>query len=137
MAKTEINYRREVELNEGFMEASIRQLAANLMRISRGSGTLYDVEAQVMELADLFAQHHVITSHGVSPHIFDKALRYDPTISSVDKELAEFQRARSQIVEGALQLVASELLNNNTTKHQGEEELREGQIRWKELKKKR
>jgi hypothetical protein len=28
-------------------------MTANLIRITRGSGTLYEVEAQVMELADL------------------------------------------------------------------------------------
>lgn len=134
---TDIGHRREVEWNERMLEARICRLAANFMRISRGSGTLYEVETQVMELADLFAKHRNITSHGVSPHIFDKALSYDPDISLEDQELAEFQRVHSQIVKGALQLAASELLGNNTTKHQGEEELREAQVKWEELRKKR
>jgi hypothetical protein len=137
MTDTDMDYRQEAEWNEGMVEDRLRRLAANLMRICRGSGTLYEVEAQVMELAELFAKHRSLTSHGVSPHIFDKALSYDPDISSEDKELAEFQRVRLQIVKGALQLTASELIDNNTTKHQGGEELREGQVRWENLRSKR
>ncbi|MBY6045286.1 hypothetical protein [Phaeobacter italicus] len=137
MTGTDMDHQREVELNEGMVEASLCRLAANLMRISRGSGTLYEVEAQVMELAELFAKHRGLTSHGVSPHIFDKALSYDPDISPDDKELADFQRVRSQIVKGSLQLAASELIDNKTTEHQGQQELLEGQLKWEELRKKR
>ena len=134
MTNTDMDHRQEVEWNEGIVEARLCRLAANLMRISRGSGALYEVEGQIMELADLFAKHRTLASHGVSPHIIDKALSYDPDISPEDKELAEFQRARSQIVRGALQLAASELIDNNTTRNQGEEELREGQMKWEELR---
>ncbi len=137
MTNPDIDHRQQIDWNEGMVETSLCRLAANLMRISRGSGTLYEVEAQVMELAELFAQHRSLTSHGVSPHIFEKALSYDPDISIEDKELADFQRVRSQIVKGALQLAASELIDNNTTKHRGAEELCEGQMKWEELRNKR
>jgi hypothetical protein len=137
MTKSKNDCVREAEWNEQMVEDRLRGLTANLIRITRGSGTLYEVEAQIMELAELFAKHRSLTSHGVSPHIFDKALRYDPGTSDDDKELAMFQRARSQIVTGALQLAASEMLNNNTTKHQGYTELLEGQVEWEELRKKR
>lgn len=134
---TDTDHRREVEQNEGMVEYELSRLAANLMRICRGSGELYEVEDQIMGPANLFAQHRHLTSHGVSPHIFDKALSYDPKIDIEDKDLADFQRAKSQIVRGALQVAASELTENNTTKHKGEEELIEGQMKWEALRKTR
>ena len=137
MADTSDDHKREVELNEAMVDSTLRGLAANFFRIARGGGKLYEVEAQVMKLAALLAEHRKITSHGVSPHIFDEALSFDPEVSKEDKEVAEIQRVRSQIVRGALQLAASEILDQNTSKHMGEEELYEGQVRWEELRKNR
>lgn len=136
MMRTNAEYVHEQEQNEQMIGSGLRQLTANLIRISRGSGSLHEVEAQVMELAELFAKHRNITSHGVSPHIFDKALNYDPVTSLEDQETATLQRVRSQIVRGALQIAASALVDNNTTKHQGETELLEGQLQWEELRNK-
>lgn len=136
MTKSNADHEREAEWSEQMVEDSLRRLAANLIRITRGSGTLYEVEAQIMELAELLAKHRSLTSHGVSPHVFDKALSYDPYIAYDDEGSANFQLALSQIVKGALQLAASAMLDNNTTKHQGEMELLEGQVMWEKLRKK-
>lgn len=136
MTESNADHEREAEWSEQMVEGSLRRLAANLIRITRGSGTLYEVEPQIMELAELLAKHRSLTSNGMSPHVFDKALSYDPDIADDDEGTAKFQRARSQIVRGALQLAASAMLDNNTTKHQGEMELLEGQVMWEELRKK-
>ncbi len=137
MSDTDMEHRRQVEWNERMVETRLCQLAANLMRISRGSGKLYEVEAQVMELAELFAKHRSLTAHGIPQDIFDRALSYDPYISTDDKELADYQHAHLQIVKGALQLAASEITDNNTTRHKGEEQLRQGQMMWEELRNRR
>lgn len=137
MTSTDVESKREVEWTEELVSTKIGELTANLIRISRGSGKLYEVEKQVMDLAELFAKHRSITSHGVSPHIFAEALSFEPEISNEDRELADFQRVRTQIVKGALQLAASEILGQNTFKHSGETELLEGQRHWEELRKTR
>lgn len=130
MTTTESDREQEIDWNEKMVESHLRDLTANLMRISRGSGKLYEVERQVMELANELAKHRNLTSHGVSPHIYRQALLFDPKIHKEDKDLAERHRARSVVVQGALQFAAAEILDQNTFRSAGDDEMWEGIRIW-------
>ncbi|MEO1148362.1 MAG: hypothetical protein AAFY26_22515 [Cyanobacteria bacterium J06638_22] len=126
MKSSDNDRQKEIDWNEKMVESRLRNLAANLMRIARGSGKLHEVEAQVMDLANELAKHRELTSHGVSPHIYQQALLFDPEIRADDKDIADRRRARATIVQGALQFAASEMLDQNTFRSKGDEEISEG-----------
>ncbi len=126
MNSSDTDRQKDIDWNEKMVESRMRDLTANLMRIARGRGKLYEVESQVMELANELAKHRELTSHGVSPHIYQKALLLDPEARSDDADAAERHRAQATIVQGALQLAASEILGQNTFRSKGDEEISEG-----------
>ncbi|MEH6750007.1 MAG: hypothetical protein V7698_06970 [Paracoccaceae bacterium] len=136
MTSSDLDREQEIDWNEKMAESHLRNLTANLMRIARGSGKLHEVESQVMELANVLANHRNLTSEGLSPHIYRQAILFDPEIHVEDQDVAERQRARAVVVQGALQFAAAEILNQNTFKSAGDDEMSDGVKMWEAWRKK-
>jgi len=62
MTSSDLDREQEIDWNEKMVESRLRNLTANLMRITRGSGKPHEVESQVMELANELAEHRNLTS---------------------------------------------------------------------------
>lgn len=62
MTNSDLDREKEMNWNEKMVESRLRNLTANLMRITRGGGKLHEVESQVMELANALAKHRNLTS---------------------------------------------------------------------------
>lgn len=136
MTSSDADREQEIDWNEKMVGSSLRNLTANLMRITRGSGKLLEVESQVMELANELAKHRDLTSQGVSPHIYRQALVFDPEIHTEDQDVAEKHRARAMVVQGALQFAAAEILDQSTFKSAGDDEMSDGVRMWEAWRKK-
>ena len=135
MTSSDIDRKQEIDWIEKMVESRLRNLTANLMRITRGSGKLHEVESQVMELANELAKHRNLTSQGVSQHIYRQAILFDPEIHTENQDVAERHRARAVIVQGALQFAAAELLDQNTFRSAGDDEMSDGVRMWEAWRK--
>jgi hypothetical protein len=114
---------------ERSVDWAIRELTANLMRISRGAGKSYDVGKQTVELMNSFQEYW--DTHGVWPwDRLNEFLAYDRFQYELrpDTELLErsLRRTQNKIVRGSLQMVASDLLRQSTQVAAGETEFFDG-----------
>ncbi|KIC45345.1 hypothetical protein RA28_12900 [Ruegeria sp. ANG-S4] len=66
----------EVELQRSEMEVDyrLRVIAANLIRLARGGGKAYELEAQINQAQLAFERYRELATHGVPPHVIDRAL---------------------------------------------------------------
>lgn len=126
--------RNEFELSEYTISIRLRELTANLIRIVRGSGKLYEVEGQVLRVAEELERHRELVSHGVSQHVIDEALNIRSELETRDHPNRNWQDGQATIVKGALQYAASTLLNQNSHGANGHEEMMEGQRKIEELR---
>ena len=116
---------RQVALSLRDYQQSLRALMANMLRVSRGAGRPWEItrEAESMLLACIAYSKAV----GVWPSSCETqaALRIDwVTNLNTDEQL--FHDAERQMVEGAMQLVASELLGQRTQRSAGSSQLHDG-----------
>jgi hypothetical protein len=109
---TEWRCRKEVEW-------ALRDLTANLLRVTRGAGRGHDIWEQALRFLQSCKAYH--DQVGVSPdHRFSQMLNA-PKFDATDGE-----RAHHKIICGALQITASRLLGQLMPERAGEQELEEG-----------
>lgn len=104
------------------------ELTANLLRVVRGAGRPYTVGQDCAAVIDAFEEYRAVT--GLWPNSFEisQAIGFDdlPSLETTSSEWYNVQSARNFIVQGALQIVASHLLDQRTQKRAGETELTRG-----------
>jgi hypothetical protein len=106
----------------------LRELAANIMRVTRGSGRVFEISLQANAFLDAMTRYRDVV--GYYPHMdrLKKALRTDDPVATdrmpADK-LGEVY-ARRTIVRGALQVAASRLLDQSAEAAAGEAEILKG-----------
>lgn len=125
---------RRKELATGGLEMSLRELTANLLRITRGSGHPHRLPDQLAELQRVFSEYRQVFEHWPSAETVAAMLRVDgPTVfedghrdDSAEAEILISERARDlgvvRIRRASLQIVASSLLNQNLQLNSAEEE---------------
>jgi hypothetical protein len=110
-------------------EWALRELAANLMRITRGAGKAHDVMQQMSELAKAIRDYHVTAGMWPSSYEFTHALKVSKDFETVRQwsiENQERENAERLIIRGALQIVASRLVAQTTQESAGHSEMHDG-----------
>jgi hypothetical protein len=137
------------------VERTIRDVAANLLRVIRGAGKPHELLLQMKSVIDASGKFQQIYGHWPPSHIFAGELH----LKSEDEEYWEAQRqgrytneqverrladgeherilAEHTIQRGALQMIASALIGQNTQQIAGEGELYEGLRDWAKNRKER
>jgi hypothetical protein len=108
---------------------SLRDLAANLLRIIRGAGKPEGIVRQIDELVRVLVAHKDATGQWPPPHDLAAMLDIDrPKDWTATLRDAHLQRhyAAEQIIRGALQQAASRLLGQMPQASSGEHEMYEG-----------
>lgn len=114
------NAPREIEASRAEEEARflLRQLTANLMRVTRGSGNPWLILDHVLELANAATRYYELTNRW--PDLGDVLSVDDPRC--VNPERPE-NHATDAMLRGALQMVASRLLGQKAQEAAGSSEL--------------
>ena len=111
------------------VDNALRELAANLLRVTRGSGRPHYIGRHARALVDALIEYRDIVGHFPSPEELANALAIEPSPERIeqmsDEEFDQF-RAKHSIVRGALQIVASRLLDQKTHITVGENEMYRG-----------
>jgi len=117
--------RREATLK---MRWVLRELAANLMRITRGAGEPWEVGRQTQELVNTLVAHREACGHMPGSEEIAAALAIEERnwAQGVSDAASEMLDAGDTIVRGCLQIAASHLLGQNTQLAAARDEMHEG-----------
>ncbi|WP_420335562.1 hypothetical protein [Roseibium sp.] len=121
---------KEIAQRDAFrrLEKVLKNLAANLFRVSRGAGKPFSVASDCAAVIEAYEDYrnavgHYPTSHEVSTALdFKKDIETPPS----DDPLYDREFAIDCIISGSLQLVASKFLGQRLQISAGEKELIEG-----------
>lgn len=107
----------------------LRELAANLMRVTRGAGKAYMIGRQCAELLEAYDEYFNQVGHYPSDH--ELATMLDPIdddefLDALDDENREMEIAQREMVDGALQITASKLVGQMTQQRAGESQMMDG-----------
>jgi hypothetical protein len=108
---------------------ALRDLAANLMRVTRGAGRPHYVGRQAQALVEALSEYRDAIGYFPSPEEIANALaieRSPERIEQMSDEEFDLFRAEHAIVRGSLQIVASRLLDQKTQETAGEDEMYKG-----------
>jgi hypothetical protein len=114
-------------------QEALRQLTANLLRVTRSAGAPEDVVLQTLTLMQCFSAYH--DSFGAYPSGQDvaAALRLQEIPDQTEGSWEEWDRAVHEMVRGALQIAAAELLAQAPQARAGRRELFAGYRRIEKL----
>jgi len=112
----------------GDLSFNLRELAANMLRVVRGAGRPENLGRQMAEVVALYARYR--DQAGAYPSNYDIhqaiSLRSE---GNARKHTDKWSHAIDDIVQGSLQIAASQLLGQSTQEAAGESELMEGVAR--------
>lgn len=123
----------DAEIEAGFILREIswdlRELTANLMRVTRGAGKPDQIGPQCAKVVELLVQYRV--SKGCYPSAYDLQAILDLDVTLTPEQVERhrrdgFSRAERQIVRGSLQVAASSLLGQRAQESRGEDEIQQG-----------
>lgn len=115
--------RREAEAK---LSSALRDLTANLFRITRGAGKGYEVLHQLRGLSDATIGFRDTFGHGPPSDLFNEALQIHDDLTNYSDDNFRFARIKQITVDGALQYAASQLLRQPTHARRGESEMYDG-----------
>lgn len=110
---------------EDAVEQALRDLAVNLMRVSRGAGESYNLVRQISACAKAFHRYAEEKKHLPAASDLDAMLDFRRPAS--DQERTE--RRVTEIVRASLRIAAAELQGNRLQRDAGERDLYQA-IRW-------
>jgi hypothetical protein len=112
----------------GNIDFAIRDLAANLMRVTRGAGKAVLLFRQCTELAKSMSEYHEITGHLPEDFRIQKALSVRSSMLDDIKgeDNLEWTAAIDEMLHGALQMAASRLVHQISQEQAGESQLLAG-----------
>ena len=103
----------------------LRDLAANVMRVSRGAGKSYALGIQCAEVIASFERYRELTNQWASSWEIDAILRVR-NVGLFESGYSEHDDAVDDIIGGSLQISASRLLDQKTQERAGEREMYSG-----------
>lgn len=124
---SEADIARERALKE--IHWAVRELTANLLRVTRGAGRAYEIGSQAQSLVDAFMAYRAAAGYFPSSDEISRALSvsYDGDVernlSANDLAWLHGERA---VVRGSLQIAASRLLGQATQEAAGSSEMHKG-----------
>ena len=114
---------QDLAINEALadLEWPLRELAANMLRVVRGAGYPSRLASQMTAVLNAMRDYHAVAGfYPSSDHIAD-------VLSLTRREHSDdLQDAVDKMIGGALQMVASDLVNQRTQESRGRTELFEG-----------
>jgi len=117
----------------------LRNLTANLLRVTRGAGKPYEIGRQVQALLEAIVEYNDRTGHFPSEAVFTESLTAERG-PEVMERLSDLQHeedwAEQRIIRGSLQITASRLLGQNTQERHGHHEMLDGFNALKEVRQK-
>jgi hypothetical protein len=119
------------------VDACLRELTANLLRVIRGAGKPYLIARQVFDLTEAIALYQSSTGRPISTEVLSAipSLTPDPGFRTRYGDFeADWRNARQLVVQGALQLLASELLDQRTQAAAGDHEVTRGLYAFERLR---
>lgn len=110
----------------GEIEKALRALTANLMRLARGTGHADMTIGQIRSAAALFAQFESATDKPYPADGIARTLCLEQGVASDAADWPEWDQAMITVIQGALQIAASELLEQHTLAAAGRQQLFSG-----------
>jgi hypothetical protein len=101
----------------------LREMTANLLRVARGAGRPDLIVAQAIALVGLFAAYRDVAGEDLGPEHMTEALRLEHIPDDEDEIWPDWDRAVREMVNGALQVAAAELLAQQAQAALGRREL--------------
>jgi hypothetical protein len=101
----------------------MRELAANMLRIVRGAGRPYELPAQMAKVLNLMEDYREATGHYPSDYEIGDTINIR---NEAGGRSDDWSHGIDTMVQGALQVAASTMVNQSTQKSAGEHELIEG-----------
>lgn len=102
------------------------ELAANILRVVRGSGRADEIARQCSAVVQQFIEYRNVVGRLPADHEVAEALRLPERPGMADRRSPDRQRAVDQVVRGALQIAASALLDQKAQQAKGEAEVMAG-----------
>jgi hypothetical protein len=115
------------------IEWTLRKMLANLLRVQRGAGKDYEIFHQIVDCANAFIEYGNLGGErwNLDMHAMLDVDRYQPGERKWGDALAEVM-AMDEILHGAMQTIASRLLEQRTQQSAGESEMHSGMRRYRE-----
>lgn len=101
----------------------LREMTANLLRVARGAGRPDLIVAQAIVLVASFAAYRDAAGDDLKPEYISDALRLEHIRDEEDELWPDWDRAVREMVNGALQVAAAELLAQQAQAAAGRREL--------------
>jgi len=108
----------------------LRDLTANLMRVTRRAGKPHRVEADIRALADLLDEYRALTGRGLSSSCYISVLDLDHKLPDDIPIKSNADHAVDSMVLGALQVAASKLVDQPMQEQRGRDQLIPGTVEW-------
>jgi hypothetical protein len=111
------------------LERALKRLAANLLRSVRGAGRPAILGDEMVAVMRAMQEYRDVVGHYPESELLSAILRFrepDELTERLSKEEAERHSAEERLLAGALQTVASRLLDQRTQEASGRTELYEG-----------
>lgn len=109
------------------IEWPLRELAANVMRISRGAGKPYEILEDCIKVVQRFQQYREV--HGVWPsssEVQEILNFHDPRLRDYSLPYDEMAHAIERIARGSLRMAAGRLVSQQLQADHGENEMLDG-----------
>jgi hypothetical protein len=104
------------------VSSCLRELTANLMRVTRGAGKSWYIGRQAQALIDSMVEYQKVVGHYPSSEELGAALDIDldyQEMSNYSEHNREWSYAQQTLIHGALQMAASKLLEQRTQEAAG------------------
>jgi hypothetical protein len=114
----------------------LRDLSANVLRNVRGAGKPWDIGKQCESVVEAMIQYREVFGLWPASEEISAALSIAPKEELLDRLNEENQRrcwTEYEIIRGALQVAASDLLGQNTHRSTGHNEMFDGIFKWHRL----
>lgn len=102
----------------------LRELTANLLRVTRGAGSPYDIYRQVVALEQVLREAHEFHDFWSIPHLMARELQSALPEWRLAEE--EFDDSGANVVRGSLQYIASRLVYQPMQEAAGSREIESG-----------
>lgn len=113
----------------------LRELAANIIRVVRGAGKPDEISGQCVAVLKAVQTYRDAAGHWPASHEISEALSISRDyFTDVYNDAWEREDARDTIVRGALQVVASRLVGQNTQEQRGRSEMTDGLLRLERIR---
>jgi hypothetical protein len=111
------------------VEWAVRQLTANLLRVTRGAGNAWEIGKQAQGLIEALIEYREVTGAYPSSYEITDALaiwRKQADLESISDDRFDEISAEEAIIRGALRIVAARLLGQRLQEAAGDSEMSEG-----------